>query len=358
MAIRRTYLASQFGIGEAFAKNMRQHTVKSLRVSDRATVVFAYVVAECLLVKIAEEMEWFYADVSSLQSTLQKAPEVFEIVGVNLPVYVSDGVVYHLMFIISNESLVRWQRISEESGFGSHMFSHFRLERFFLAARNDVSMYISAALKNSQNGSLALVAVFYHSPLAYIAVHIAGLSTDECFVHFDFFAFATEFYGRISLHGESDAVQHEPCGLLGDADSAGHFIGTDAIFAIGDHPNGNEPLVETDWRILENGSDFDAELPMVVNALALPLPLIRKEVGVFAFTSGANNAVWPAQVYHPIQTVIWTGEVNDCLLECFWLFHVYHLNQGYPFRSDLSSILLPEMGSMPCFVGVAGISNR
>jgi hypothetical protein len=34
--------------------------------------------------------------------------------------------------------------------------------------------------------------------------------------------------------------------------------------------------------------------------------------------------------------------VDDGLLECLWAFHVSHLAQGYAFRSDLSSILLPQ----------------
>ncbi len=44
---------------------------------------FAEVVAEHLLVQIAEQMERFHADISAFQLALEQAPKVFESVGVN-----------------------------------------------------------------------------------------------------------------------------------------------------------------------------------------------------------------------------------------------------------------------------------
>jgi hypothetical protein len=58
---------------------------------------FAKVVAENLFVKVAEQMEWLDANIGSLQLALEQTPEVFESVGVNLPVNVPLGVVDNLM---------------------------------------------------------------------------------------------------------------------------------------------------------------------------------------------------------------------------------------------------------------------
>lgn len=46
------------------------------------------VVAESLFIQIPEQVEWFNADIGSLQTSLQETPIVFETVRVNLAVYV------------------------------------------------------------------------------------------------------------------------------------------------------------------------------------------------------------------------------------------------------------------------------
>jgi hypothetical protein len=66
------------------------------------------------------------------------------------------------------------------------------------------------------------------------------------------------------LQSEPDAVHHEPCGLLSHADGAVNFVATYPILAIGNHPTGNQPVVQRDWRVLENRIDPDGELPLGV----------------------------------------------------------------------------------------------
>jgi hypothetical protein len=53
-----------------------------------------------LLIEVTEEMEWFNANIGSLNSTLLQAPEVFKTVGVNLSSHVGDGMIYSLMLIL------------------------------------------------------------------------------------------------------------------------------------------------------------------------------------------------------------------------------------------------------------------
>ena len=71
--------------------------------------------------------------------------------------------------------------------------------------------------------------------------------------------------------GHADAMQHEPRGLLRHADCAVNFVGTNAVFAVGNHPHSGEPLVQADRDILEDRADLDGELA-ASRCLRLALP--------------------------------------------------------------------------------------
>ena len=68
-------------------------------------------------------------------------------------------------------------------------------------------------------------------PSAIRTVHIASLAADERLVYFHVTA---QFLNAALLHGETDAVQHEPCGLLRDAESAMYLVTGDAILGVSD----------------------------------------------------------------------------------------------------------------------------
>ncbi len=123
-------------------------------------------------------------------------------------------------------------------------------------------------------------------------------------------------------------MHREPCGFLSDADSAGHFVGTDSVLAVPNHPNSSKPFVEADWRILENGSNLSGELPLAVDALALPLALIGQESRIAAATGGANNAIGPPQLNYVVEAILGIGEEYDCLLKCLQVGNVVHLGQS------------------------------
>jgi len=84
LVTRRTDLASHFGIGEALAEYVRGDVFEAQPVMLKSAVV----VAKHLFVEVTEEMELFDANVGSLESALEQAPEVFESVGVNATVNV------------------------------------------------------------------------------------------------------------------------------------------------------------------------------------------------------------------------------------------------------------------------------
>ncbi len=216
------------------------------------------------------------------------------------------------------------------------------LESVLFTIANHSGADFSATLQNPHHGGLVFSASLSNPALVFVGVHESGSATDKSFVYFHFAIGTAEFQERAVLHRKTDAMEHEPCGLLSDAKSATRFVGTDPVLAVGNHPNSNQPLVERKRRILKDSPDLDRELPFGVDALALPLALILEEHNIIATASRTDNlAVMPAKPNHELEAVVGVCEMDDCLLESLGLFHVLHLSQDYSSRSDLSSILLP-----------------
>src|SRR5208337_2439492 len=106
--MRRTDLASDFGIGEALSDYVRGNVLETKSIVGQ----FAEVEAEYLLVQVPEQMEGFHAHIGALDSALKETPEVFEPVSVNLPVNVLLGMVDYLMLeILMLQSLIGKKRI-------------------------------------------------------------------------------------------------------------------------------------------------------------------------------------------------------------------------------------------------------
>src|SRR5262249_29254659 len=122
-------------------------------------------------------------------------------------------------------------------------------------------------------------------------------------------------------HCKADAVQHEPCGLLGDSQSAVDFVGTDSVLAVRNHPHSDKPLIERDCGIFHDGSDLRRELFARMLALALPEIASREEAHVFAGASWTGDTVGPAALDHERATVVGVPEIEDGLLKCSGLLH-------------------------------------
>jgi hypothetical protein len=311
--------------------------------SESIVSQFPKVIPEHLLIQIAEEMESLNANVGALELALEQAPEVFESIGVNLPVNVAFGMVNNLVLeSLMLESLIGQERIRVDRAASFDVSVNLSLERVFFAVADYSGPDFATTFQHSHDSGFIFGASLSNPALAFVGVHEAGRTTNEGFVYFDFLTGTAKFDERTSLHRKANPVEHEPSRLLGDAKSAGHFIGTDSILAVRNHPNSDEPLVEGERRILKDSPDLDRELPFGVDALALPLALILEEHGILAATGRADhNAIGPAEFDHESKAVIRVCEVNDGLLEGSGLFHVSHLNPEYPSPLDLSSILLP-----------------
>src|SRR5260370_9788540 len=117
-------------------------------------------------------MKRFDAYIGALESALQKTPEVLKAICVNLSIHVGNGMVNHLVVIISNESLVGRQSISEQRGSGRYVLSHFGLEWLLLAACNNLCMDSSAPFRKTQHRSLSLFALRHPFLCRQTTMHI------------------------------------------------------------------------------------------------------------------------------------------------------------------------------------------
>lgn len=130
-------------------------------------------------------------------------------------------------------------------------------------------------------------------------------------------------------------MEHEPRGLLGNADGLRQFVTGDAILAITDHPDCRHPLVQAKRGILKDRADFEREL--LLTAVAEPNPP-RLDEGMFlrAAARASDLQIGPAELYSVAESTLGVREVNNCLLKSYGLFHLVFIEQ-----SQLQSQIMP-----------------
>ena len=296
------------------------------------------VVAEHLLVQIPEQVERFYAHVGSFQSALEQTPEILKPISVDLSVNVLFRMVNNFVPEIFLEPHVGHERIGVDRATGFDVSANFGLQVMLATGGNHNCADFSATLQNAHDRSFVFGASLSYPAKVLVSVHVASGSADESFVHFDRAPSSAEFQNRAVLHCEPDAVKHEPCGLLSDAESACDFIGTDAVLAVGNHPNSDKPLVERERGVLKDGSNFCAELLFGMLALAFPHAPSRDEADFFASASGALDTLRPAALNHEVETVVSVSEMKDGLLKSFGLLHGVPHSRKYDRYASLSQV--------------------
>src|SRR6185437_8516091 len=112
---------------------------------------------------------------------------------------------------------------------------------------------MSATFQDSQHHRLVSLSQFAD---ALVTVNVAGLSSDEGFVYFNLLSFTAELPALWSLQAQTDTLQHKPCRLLCNPQSAVQFIAADSVLAVGQHPYSGHPLIQAKGGILEDGSNL------------------------------------------------------------------------------------------------------
>jgi hypothetical protein len=146
--------------------------------------------------------------------------------------------VYHFVRVVRGESIVGEQCIGIEGRASFDMLANLRLQLMLLAVRYNCGADSPAALKDSHHSSLILRPSPSNAALAFAQVHVMGLAADERFVHFYFCTVAGKFgTEEVIMDSKPKALQHEPCRLLCNAQSAMNIHAGNAILAV-DQPWG------------------------------------------------------------------------------------------------------------------------
>ncbi len=179
-------------------------------------------------------MERLDADVCSVKSALQKGPKAFEAISMNQTVNIFLRVIDNFMRIVFCKSGVRLERIAVERGAFLDVLFDFRLQRFLFAVHHDTRSHLPAPLKNTHDDNLIVAARSVNLSLPVMLVHEPRLAADESFVNLNM---ARKLAAVRALQSEPESLQHEPRGLLRDADGAVHFIRANAILTVNEECN-------------------------------------------------------------------------------------------------------------------------
>ncbi len=302
--------ADQVAVGEALVHDGPQHVHKP------ASIIKAPVIEPMdLFGKVRGNVERVNAHVGAFDGALQERPEVFEAVGVNLPLHISDGMVNDAMSVVGFEALVRPERVGMECGPGLHLGANLLLQVLLADAahdrRGDARMLaVLPSLQEAEHGDLIHAASPTDDTLLLGEVHELGRATEEALIRFDVPAHLAE---GATLHGEADTVKHEPRGFLCDPHAPRQFVGADAVLRVRQHPQRGKPLVETDGAVLEDRAEFHRELPPTI--AALPNPPSLEKAGILRVARGAEHAMRPAQRDQEGERDIGVREVADCVVQ-------------------------------------------
>src|SRR6185437_15728478 len=194
---------------------------------------------------------------------------------------------------------------------------------------------------------------------AHTKVHILDPAAHKGFVHFCRATFAAHLVERFVPYGLTDAMEHEPRGFLSDPNGPVEFVAADAVLAVADHPHCRHPPIQTNRGILKDRADLEGEL--LLAAVAEPNPTgLHKRIAFRTATRTKRLPIRPAQELRIIKCAFRVGEVSDCLLKSYGLFHLSHvLSDTRVPQSDLcvkyviAGILLPAW-LLPAWMGNTG----
>src|SRR5580658_3122102 len=160
-------------------------------------------------------MERLDADISSVDTPLEWAPEILQTVRMDAAIDVFNRVIYDLMNEVLLQTAIGHERIGIERRASFDMFLNLGVQFLPLATADNLGADVAATLKQSHHSGLIFTTGASDAPLALAFVHVPSLTTDESFVRLDL---AAQLTGGVFIpKHEPDAMIKEPCCLLCDA---------------------------------------------------------------------------------------------------------------------------------------------
>lgn len=336
---RFSHLAGEFCIGQPFPADLSHHYVEPFSI-----VHLPIVESASLFIDVAEQMEWFDADISTVQAALKQRPEVFHSVSVYVAIRVFDGVVNHGVLIVRFQPVVGKQFIGEDRRASLNVLANVLLKFLLAPIVYNHRANVSATLQHSHHKSLVFPASASDNALTLRFVHIPSFAADEGFVDLDFMA---QFAALLPLLGKPDAVQHEPRGFLGDSEGAVDLATAYSVLSVLEHPHSRKPFIETNRGVLHDGSDLRGKLPLGMATAALPAQLILEEANILAATGRADYAILPFRTTGNkiVQAILSVRETLDCFLKGLGFVGGFHTSSLPQDRGLVNYIIAPGRGA-------------
>src|SRR6266545_1686251 len=247
------FFADELVVRKALADDRGQYVSEPLAVS-----LLPRVEPEGLFVQIAEQVKGLDAHVGALDRPLQESPEVLHPIRVDAALDVGFRVVDDAMGVGVSQPVIGVERIGIDARAKLDMGANFRGECLAAHVRDVLDLDAAVAVRavpfqEPHDGGLvhAASAPDLRGPLRL--VHEAGLAADEGLIGFHF---PGHLHEAASLQGVPNAMGHEPRALLCDPERPAQFVGADPVLAVDDHPDGGEPLVQPERRVLEDRATF------------------------------------------------------------------------------------------------------
>src|SRR6266550_6754028 len=134
-------------------------------------------------------MKRLYSNVSTAKAALQQRPEVFDSVGVNLPIYVLLKMVYDLMSVFGREADIVHKFIGHNRSASLNVVSDETVHLLLVSPiAEDGSFNLPIALKSAHDNSLAVTALHSNSvaeTAAFALVHVPRLAANIGFIYFN-----------------------------------------------------------------------------------------------------------------------------------------------------------------------------
>src|ERR1019366_5991936 len=189
----------------------------------------------------------------------------------------------------------------------------------FIAVGNYSSANLATTFQCAEHDSLVFSASTSDAALPLFNVHVAGFSTDEGFVNFDF---AVQLAEEFILQGQTNAVHHKPSSFLSDSYVLGDLATADSILAISEQPHGGKPLIKTDGGVFAKASDLNGKFAFEVMTGASPGASLCTKFNFGRPATGASDyAIRPAPDGQIVDAVVGIREVQDCFLQALWFAH-------------------------------------
>jgi len=256
------------------------------------------------------------SNVGSLQCSLQQGPEVFHAVRVATCPNVFDSMINRTVSEPIAKRVVRQCRVGIDMRVSLDVADDVASEVFGISGGNDECPDVSTPFDDPLDGSLIDRSPALDLLLSLFGVHVFRTSANKCFVRFDF---ASHLPKVIGFHRQANPMQHEPSGLLSDAQCPAKLVGTDSVLAVCDRPDGHEPLVETERAILEDCPDLVRELALASPRIALQLRSTFDRCNRLATAFRTDDlAIWPLQITHTFVAACWIGKVSNGIDQSFW----------------------------------------